>query len=136
MSENMALQLTCAPFDLVCQGGRERRVQDRLAAFHPRPIQGSEPWRTERPLGVIEPFVVARSPSLTRVEIPAQILDIRRPERRGQLLSKRGLIRLGGPRKMRRNQEPNRPRFERSQQFGVSLQEGAKVDRPWFGDDI
>jgi hypothetical protein len=70
------------------------------------------------------------------VKIPAQVVEIRRTQGHGELLSKGRAVQPQHPREMPWDQEANRPGPKRAQQFGVALQEGAKVDRSRSRDDI
>ena len=81
MRENMTLQAPRLPFKLLGERGRQRGIEDRLAALEPCSIQRSKAWGAKRARRLVEAFAGAVTAASPNVEIPAQLIEIRRPQR-------------------------------------------------------
>src|SRR3954452_13684329 len=124
------LEFACLTRDRRRQSRRDDGVQDPVSLLGPGAIQNPEPWGSEGAFGAIEslPFCLAGS-GPPHLEEPPQLLQLRRTQRRTDLLAEGVPIPVGCAGQMVRNQNPNGPGRQRAQQLSVPLEEHAEVRR-------
>src|SRR5205085_12347028 len=108
-------------------------VQRAIALLQPRAVEDAKPWTRESVLGASKPRVRdhgSRAHGLPPLlEKPAQLLQRRRLQRRCELVPQRGLIARDRAGEMTRNQEANRPGWQRRQQVGMAVQKRPEANR-------
>src|SRR3954471_9419514 len=126
------LKFACLTRDRRSQSGRHDSIQDAVTILCPGAVQDTKSRASEGPPSALEAlnflFPGSGPPSL---EEPPQLLQLRRTQRRTDLLAKGVPIPVGCSGQMVRNQNPNGPGRQRAQQLGVPLEEHAEVGRQW-----
>jgi hypothetical protein len=136
-----SLDPASARFHRIANGAGTGASESGLAILFPRLVKRRESRRREGIAGAIEPLVevvAARRCGMRSnlLEVPPQLVQRLRPERRQQLIPYDLFRALGDVRELRRHDDPQRPRGQRPEQRGVTFEEHSELVQPWVGDDI
>src|SRR5262245_24025862 len=129
----MSCHVTPVAGDLVAEYRRHGRIDGPVAVLLPEAIEDVEAVRSKGAAGAPKPSKIVRCATsidlLLLAEVPAQFAGVIEPERNGHLFSRGGFKQRYEVGQVARYQQSKLPLRQSSEEFAVTVQEGAKVDR-------